>query len=343
MAKAKQPHRQPSQSKGAGAQRNGAARQPGSAARPGNGTPASHTGRTPASARSARIQASANERRRYQRVPWWKQYNLPIFGTIGAILILILIFVFVANRPTGGGTSSQAAPASVVNPVTNVSPQVINTVGTGGVQNPFHAVPPSAGGGALVSNGKPVVLYMGAEYCPYCAAERWSTIVALSRFGTFSNLHLTTSSSTDIYPDTPTFTFYGSTYTSTYLEFQSVEETTRDQNTTLQTPTAEQNKLLQTYDTQQYVGNLANGIPFINFGNQYVVVSSGYSPQLLGGQTQQDIAGKLSNASDPVTQAIVGNANWLTAAICKLTNNQPGSVCTTGPIPGIEAQLPKGQ
>ena len=29
---------------------------------------------------------------------------------------------------------------------------------------------------------------MGAEYCPYCAAQRWAMIVALSRFGTFSGL-----------------------------------------------------------------------------------------------------------------------------------------------------------
>ena len=41
----------------------------------------------------------------------------------------------------------------------------------------------------LTANGKPEVLYMGAEYCPYCAAERWAMIVALSRFGTFSGLH----------------------------------------------------------------------------------------------------------------------------------------------------------
>lgn len=168
-------------------------------------------------------------------------------------------------------------------------------------------------------------------------------IIALSRFGTFSNLHLTTSSSTDIYPDTPTFTFYGSSYTSKYIDFQSVEETTRDQ-TALQSPTDQQQKLLTTYDTSQYVGsNLANGIPFIDFGNQYVQVSSGYSPQVLTGLTQQDIASKLSNPNDPVTQQIVGEANYLTAAICKLTNNQPGNVCTAAPMPQVVAQLPKGQ
>jgi hypothetical protein len=32
------------------------------------------------------------------------------------------------------------------------------------------------------------MLYIGAEYCPYCAAERWPLVMALSKFGTFSNL-----------------------------------------------------------------------------------------------------------------------------------------------------------
>ena len=56
---------------------------------------------------------------------------------------------------------------------------------------------------------------MGAEYCPYCAAERWAMAVALSRFGTFSDLRLIHSSSADIYPNTPTLSFYRSSYAST--------------------------------------------------------------------------------------------------------------------------------
>ena len=64
---------------------------------------------------------------------------------------------------------------------------------------------------------------MGAEYCPYCAAERWAMAVALSRFGTFSNLRLIHSSSADIYPNTPTLSFYKSSYTSKYVQFTPVE------------------------------------------------------------------------------------------------------------------------
>src|SRR5258706_4760621 len=107
----------------------------------------------------------------------------------------------------------------------------------------------------------PEVFYMGAEYCPYCAAERWPMIIALSRFGTFSNLKTTSSSSSDVYPNTPTFTFHGATYTSQYVDFVSVETTDRNQNT-LETPTAAQQALVNQYDT-------GGSIPLVDFCNPY--------------------------------------------------------------------------
>ncbi len=51
----------------------------------------------------------------------------------------------------------------------------------------------------MTLNGKsPAMLYYGAEYCPYCAAERWAMTAALARFGTWSNLQITASSHTDV-------------------------------------------------------------------------------------------------------------------------------------------------
>jgi thiol-disulfide isomerase/thioredoxin len=283
--------------------------------------------------------------RRYQQLPWWRKSGTLISGVVVLVLVIVAIFIFVArsshsNTGAASGGSEQIAPAAVVQAVTQVSPQVISAVKTGGQTDPLVATPKTA----LLTgpSGKPEFLYIGAEYCPFCAAERWSVIVALSRFGTFSNLHLTTSSSTDVYPDTPTFTFYGSHYSSPYIDFVSVEQTTRDPNTPLQTPTAQEQQLLAEYDAPPYTQN-AGGIPFLDIANQYVASGAGYSPQLLAGLSQQDVAARLRNPNDPVTQAIVGNANYLTAAICRITNNQPGNVCTAGPIPQIEQQLPKGQ
>jgi thiol-disulfide isomerase/thioredoxin len=300
-------------------------------------TGAVQTGRreSDAPARS-QSQGRGAARRRAQRIPWWRKGSTLISVAVVLIVVIVAVFVYMARGQgnTGNGETTQLVPASIAQAVSQVSPQVIDAVNTGGVSN---ILTPTTSGTATLTGaaGKPEFLYVGAEYCPYCAAERWSMIVALSRFGTFSHLHLTTSSGTDIYPNTPTFTFYGSQYSSKYVDFVSVEEATRNPNTPLQTPTAAEQQLVSQYDN-------GGSIPFLDIANQYTSAGAGYSPQLLAGLTQQEVAAKLSNSSDPVTQAIVGNANYLTAAICKATNNQPGNVCTAGPIPQLEQQLPQG-
>ena len=84
------------------------------------------------------------------------------------------------------------------------------------------------------------MLYIGAEFCPICATERWPMLVALSHFGTFSNVSQTHSAVSD--GDIPTLSFYGSTYTSPYLTFTPVETTTNQPSgnyyKTLETPTS---------------------------------------------------------------------------------------------------------
>ena len=67
------------------------------------------------------------------------------------------------------------------------------------------------------------MVYIGGEFCPFCAAERWALTAALSRFGTFTGLGLIHSSPTDVYPSTPTLSFYKSGYTSKYVTFTPVE------------------------------------------------------------------------------------------------------------------------
>jgi hypothetical protein len=228
-----------------------------------------------------------------------------------------------------------------------VPASVFAAVGTGPLKNPLTATPsgtPMLKG----ANGKPEFLYMGAEYCPYCAAERWSMVVALSRFGTFSNLGVTKSGdSPEPYPQTNTFTFYGSTYTSQYLDFVSVEMQTSQKNglgnySNLQTPTKEQAAIFSQYDQAPYAAQ-AGGIPFLSLGNQFIEVSAGYVPQVLTNQSWQEIASALSNPQAPTTIEIVANANYLTAGLCQMTNNQPASVCGAAPIPTIEKNFSSGK
>ena len=90
----------------------------------------------------------------------------------------------------------------MVNDVTNIPLSVYNTVGVNFPGRP-PVYPPLMlkGQPPLSFDGKsPAILYYGAEYCPFCAAERWAIIAALSRFGTWSGLKITASSHTDAYP-----------------------------------------------------------------------------------------------------------------------------------------------
>jgi hypothetical protein len=258
-------------------------------------------------------------------------------GIAAAVIavVVVVVGVLVIVKLIGKGPSTKpaatAAPASssLVSAIGSVPANVLDQVGTGKVTTLPKTI---SGQTVLTDSGKPLVLYIGAEYCPYCAAERWAMVVALSRFGSFTNLGQTHSSSTDVYPSTATLSFHGATYTSQYLTFQGVEtETNQPQGNgykPLDTPTSQQQQLLSKYDAAPYVSSdSAGSIPFIDFANQAVSSGASYSPQLLAGKTADQIAAALSNPSDPIAQAVNGTANAFTNLLCQLTKNQPSAVC----------------
>jgi hypothetical protein len=272
-------------------------------------------------------------------------------GSVVVVLAIVLVFVIVklnggkpsANSAAGlsnGPTGS--ALAAVVKTVTSVPASVLDTVGNGG--GAVTGKPSTISGSALTANGKPEMFYMGAEYCPYCAAERWAMIVALSRFGTFGGLATVHSAVTngagtaEPDPNTPTWTFVHATYSSPYLAFSPVEIETNIPNpatgtyTTLQTPTAAQQALVTKYDGS------SGSIPFIDFGNKYVISGVSYDPGVLAGLSWATIANDLSNPNSAVARAVDGTANYITAAICKMTNNTPASACTTT-VQSLESQI----
>jgi hypothetical protein len=61
---------------------------------------------------------------------------------------------------------------------------------------------------------------------------------------------------------------------------------------------------------------------------------------LLDGKSWAAIAADMNNPSSSLGQAIIGNANYETAAICKLTGNQPATACTPI-IQKLQADLAK--
>jgi Domain of unknown function (DUF929) len=157
-------------------------------------------------------------------------------------------------------------------------------------------------------------------------------VIALSRFGTFQDLHFTLSSSTDVFPNTNTLSFTGSTYTSAYLYFDPADLENRDRKP-LRPLTTQESQLWQTYDG-------AASIPFLDIANRYTAIGQGVPASLLQGLSWQQIGAALSNANSPVTRAIVGNANYLAAGICKLSGPGTAPICNSATIKQIVAQLP---
>jgi hypothetical protein len=288
-------------------------------------------------------------------------------GSILVVVIVVLAFVLVKlNSNSTAGTSSNGptgtALSKVVNDVTSVPTSVTDKVAGGAIPTAMFVSAPTASdvtsmaqtdgsyfatvdGPALTQNGKPEVLFIGSEYCPFCAAQRWSMVNAFSRFGTFTGLTTTHSSSSDVDANTPTLTFYGSKYTSNYISLTTVElqHNYRIGNSSsssvayapLQTPTAAEQANMTAYDP-------SGSIPFIDFGNKYSQVGnlSPLDPKNLDGLTWAQVATDLSNPSSSVGAALIANANYETAAICTLTNNQPATACTPT-IQKLETTLAK--
>jgi hypothetical protein len=265
-------------------------------------------------------------------------------GSVVVVVAIVLVFAFVKLGAKGAAATAGptgAALATVISDVTGVPASTLAAVGGGPTSGNGRVAAPTALANqpALTQNGKPLMVYVGAEYCPYCAAERWAMAVALSRFGTFSNLGTTHSDPGDVFPSTRTLTFYKSSYTSQYLVFSPAEQLDVNKKP-LQALTAQQQTLLAKYDAPPYVASSSQGaIPFIDIGNKYLVSGASYSPQVLQGKSWAQIAAALSNPSSPIAKSVNGAANMLTAAICKVTNNLPANVCAAAPISALTGKL----
>jgi len=292
--------------------------------------------------RRSRIAAQRAAEQRSQR----RSRLLLAGGAIAAVVAVVLAFVLLQGgngTPGAGGPAGPtgAALTALTNQVTSVPAATLEQVGAGAVTG----TPARISGAPLTSEGKPEMLYMGAEYCPYCAAERWPMIVALSRFGTFTGLTTTRSAArngagtAEPYPSTATWTFAKSSYASKYLTFTPVEEFTNVPDkatggyTRLMTPTAAQQALIQKYDAANQ-----GAIPFIDYGNKYMSVGASYDPGLLSGLSWSAIAADLHQPSSPVARGVLGAANYMTAVICRLTGDAPAAVCTPA-VRALQAKI----
>lgn len=246
-----------------------------------------------------------------QRRPWPL-----VLGAVGLVALLVVVFLLVrwATTPATPPQSTVSA-AQLAGRLAAIPPSDLKQVGPGSAKVGFQNV---SGAPLTGPTGKPEVLYVGAEFCPFCAAERWAMIVSLSRFGSFSGLQTATSSATDVFPNTPTFTFRSASYSSPYLDFVPVEGGQEPPTNKL---TPAQQALLNRYDTN-------GAIPFVDIANRWAFSGASYDPGTIQGSSWSAIVDNLGRPSSPQAQAILGAANQLTTNLCQVTGNQPASACS---------------
>jgi uncharacterized membrane protein len=246
---------------------------------------------------------------------------------VGLIIVVIVIaavagvavYLQLTNHPTSTSTTTAISilntpiSSALYNNLSGVSASTLSSIGSGTTSTGLTRV----SGSALTNGGLPEILYMGGDYCPFCAAERWSMVVALSKFGTFQNLGYMISAAND--QNLSTVTFYQSSYTSNYISFVEVELYDRAHNA-LQTPTQQEQSLLNQYDS-------GGSIPFVDIGNQYVLVGAQYQTPVLSGLSWTQIGSQLNDPNSAVAKSVDGAANALITAICKIDGGQPSSVC----------------
>ncbi len=302
--------------------------------------PANKTGSKSTPPKSAKPTASKKNRPGRPKAPpdprAWMLWG--ILGLVGAALAAVVLVALVFPRSTKPtpkllGHVGEKVPASIMRNLTTVPYKVWGPIGTAA------AAPPQLVKPVAHVPKAPELLYIGAEWCPFCAAERWAMAVALSRFGTLSNLHLMQSSLTDIHPGTKTLTFYHSRYQSSNIHIAMVETATNT-HTALQAPTAAQAAIQAAYDKPPYVPSGSSGsIPFVLVGGKYLWIGAQYQPTILAGLSWSQIAADVKNPSSSVGQTILSAANELTAAICATDGGHPASVCQTPVIRGAESRL----
>ena len=278
-----------------------------------------------------RIAAQQAEAKRAEQ----RRRLLIVGGSVGLVIVIVVAFIVIKglSKPAKNDGSG-GLPAAVTHNITNVPSSTLATIGTGKLPPSGLPVKPISDT-ALTSANKPEMLYIGAEFCPYCAAMRWSMAVALSKFGTFGPLNGIHSSSTDVFPNTPSLTFRNQQYSSPFLTFTPIEHQ-KVNSQPLQPVSKAQQALWSKYDT-----NTQNqvGYPFIDFGNKTVITGPLFSPQVLHGLTWAQVASKLKDPNDPVAQNVDAAANYITAAICKMTGNKPGPVCAAPEIKALAGKV----
>ena len=245
-------------------------------------------------------------------------------------LTIVVVAGIAIGALTGGDDSGASAPAAAAATASSGG----TTAAAGGSSNAGIRLIRRVSTTPLQDGGKPVLFFMGAHFCPFCASERWAFVKATSRFGTWRGLRPLLSNGNEGYGALPTYDFVHATYRSSVFTLRH-KEVADVNGKPLQQLDKLESSLVNAY-------NPRGSIPFIaagSTGGQYTVELP-YSPSLLKGTSFAKLRQAIAAGDDtPVVRAVSDEADAITALMCRLGGGHPASVCTAKPIAALGTQL----
>jgi len=177
--------------------------------------------------------------------------------------------------------------------------------------------------------GKLTVFFMGAEYCPYCAAERWAIVRSLQKFGQWGGLKQTISAARDQpFLNLPTYDFTEATYNSPHIEFVAREIKDREFKP-FQKLSKTEEKIVRKHDPKKE-------IPFLLIGGRFMQIGSGFPPKIFIGHTFRQTETELKKVESEIRKTIDEEANVISALLC--LSGLPPELCKEAGTAQLVAQ-----
>jgi hypothetical protein len=166
------------------------------------------------------------------------------------------------------------------------------------------------GAGLFKDRGKVVVLYVGAQSCSLCAAERWAIVGALANFGNWSNLQESLSGPPSVepqFPNIPTYSFVNASYSGENVSFQAVELRDRAGNPFQQLAPVQQS-LFEREDP-------SGSIPFLSVGGEYYKLGTGVNVTLFVGMNFTQAEQAVASGRGPISDSVRGESQNIASTL----------------------------